>query len=994
MILVPIVSILCTLIYLYFAKFAIKTTSKMQKVHFGGAFFVFGGSFLLQVVFGILYYGHGTDMNCFSAWSDMVYTGGFYNFYRSDAFTDYPPGYMYVLYVVGFLRSIFGNSGIIVKLPAICCNILIGIWAYVQARKRFSEKSALVLGGFLAFSPVLILNSALWGQVDSVYTLFLVLCILLLYEKKLISAYFVFAIAIFIKPQALIYTPVLLLAIWENVIKNFDFKNFLRHLIYGIFAILLIVVLSIPFGVEETITQYIKTLSSYSYATVNAFNLYGAFGLNWHGLTGFLSFAGYFFIFALVMFLVYLYIRGRKNWFLMAGILAFGVYMLSVKMHERYAFPAVVFFLFAYLKNHEKSNLLMFILTSFSQLVNTAWVLFIYEQNINYYARSPFIIIFSIVNLIILGIMIFTAVMQKSVSEKFEKIENEKAHEPVRFKSRTLPSLSKKDFILITILTVGYAVLSFINLGSLSAPETYIDVAKETVTVDFADSQYVQKIAVYPSCNDINEQRTLSISYTFESGETETKVLTDLSVFAWNYIDFDKDIKSLSFSSDHERLMLMEAAVFSNEGIIPIKADNNLFDEQELVPERKTYKNSTYFDEIYHARTGYEFLHGFNVYEWTHPPLGKVFISLGIKLFGMNTFGWRFMGNLFGILMVPVMYIFAKKLFKKTHLAFFTCLIFTFDFMHFVQTRIATIDVYVTLFIMLMYLFMYRFYQSSIYDKPLSKTVLPLIFTGIAFGLGTASKWTAIYACCGIALIFFMKMFRMYNEYHYINELPFMSKFIKICAVCVGAFIIVPVIIYALSYIPYLKTENTDGIRTIIQNQKDIFMYHSRTVLSSEHPFSSKWFTWPVMYRPIWYYSGQVSDKIKEGISAFGNPAVWWIGIPALLYNVYLAVVKGDRKATFLIIGYLACLLPWVPVGRTTYIYHYFPCVPFVCLMIGNCFEKFYHKNPKAEKKVYAAYAIVVIALFVFFYPVLSGMAINADYVQRALEWFNSWIFI
>lgn len=991
MVLVPVVSLLCTLIYFYFAQFAIKSAPNIQKTHIGGVLLVFGGSFLLQAVLGMLYYGHSTDMNCFSAWSDMVYTGGFYNFYRSDAFTDYPPGYMYVLYVLGFLRSIIGNSSLILKLPAICCNIALGIAAYILAKKRFSEKSALVLGGFLAFSPVLILNSALWGQVDSVYTLFLVLCILLIYEKKLIPSYFVFALAIFIKPQALIYTPVLLFAIWENVIRKFELKRFMLHLLCGILAISSIIILSIPFGIEETINQYIATLSSYKHATVNAFNLYGALGLNWYNLNTILSIIGYVFIFALVAFLVYLYIRGQRNSFFMAGILAFGVYMLSVKMHERYAFPAVVFFLFAFLKKPQKSSLLMFILTSFSQLVNTAWILFVYEKDINYYARSPFVIVFSIINLLIFGVLIYIALKQKDKTDEFEE---ESLPLLRRFRSRALPSLSKKDIVLICVLTIGYGVLSFINLGSLSAPETYIDVAKETVTVDFPDNQYVQKIAVYPSCNDINETRTLILSYTLENGESETKTLTDLSVFAWNYIDFDKEITSVSFSSDYERLMLMEAAVFSEEGVIPVSSDNNLFDEQHLVPERKTYKNSTYFDEIYHARTGYEFLHGFNVYEWTHPPLGKVFISLGIKLFGMNTFGWRFIGNLFGILMIPVMYIFAKKLFRKTHLAFFTSLIFTFDFMHFVQTRIATIDVYVTFFIMLMYLFMYKFYQSSIYDKPLSKIALPLLLTGISFGFGTASKWTAIYACCGIALIFFMKMYQMYDEYYCLRELPFASKFTKICTLCVGAFIIVPAIIYVLSYIPYLSTENTDGIKTIIDNQRDIFIYHSRTVLDSEHPFSSEWYKWPIMYRPIWYYSGEVTQTIKEGISAFGNPAVWWLGIPALLYNVYLAFGKGDRKAVYLVIGYLACLLPWVPVERTTYIYHYFPCVPFVCLMIGHCFERIYYKNPKLEKKVFAIYAIVVIGLFVFFYPVLSGAPINEEYVHRALEWFDSWIFI
>ena len=75
-----------------------------------------------------------------------------------------------------------------------------------------------------------------------------------------------------------------------------------------------------------------------------------------------------------------------------------------------------------------------------------------------------------------------------------------------------------------------------------------------------------------------------------------------------------------------------------------------------------------------------------SVYEWTHPPLGKVFIGLGILIFGMVPFGWRIVGTVFGIFMIPIIYIFAKRMLKKSWLALAVCLLFTFDFMHFAQT--------------------------------------------------------------------------------------------------------------------------------------------------------------------------------------------------------------------------------------------------------------------------------------------------------------------
>ena len=165
----------------------------------------------------------------------------------------------------------------------------------------------------------------------------------------------------------------------------------------------------------------------------------------------------------------------------------------------------------------------------------------------------------------------------------------------------------------------------------------------------------------------------------------------------------------------------------------PLNADAypTLFDESDLYPERYSFRNSMYFDEIYHARTAYEFLHGLPTYENTHPPLGKIFIALGVAIFGMNPFGWRIMGTLFGIAMLPFIYLLGKKMTRNTPAAALACFLFAFDFMHFTQTRIATIDVYITFFVIAMYYFMYYYCSMSFYDTPLYKTFVPLGLCGI-----------------------------------------------------------------------------------------------------------------------------------------------------------------------------------------------------------------------------------------------------------------------
>ena len=412
-----------------------------------------------------------------------------------------------------------------------------------------------------------------------------------------------------------------------------------------------------------------------------------------------------------------------------------------------------------------------------------------------------------------------------------------------------------------------------------------------------------------------------------------------------------------------------------------------LTDEQDMLPKRVNFRNSTYFDEIYHARTAYDFTEGKDVYEWTHPPLGKVLIAIGIKLFGMTPFGLRIVGTVFGVLMIFVMYVLAKKIFKESFIASVCTIMLTFDFMHFTQSRIATIDVYVTFFIMLMYLFMYKYYVLNFNSVSLKKSFKPLLFAGISFGLGAAVKWTAIYACVGLAVIFFMTVARRFRK----NKEEFWSWFIKTALFCVLAFIIIPVIIYCISYIPYMNAENDFSFSAIWENQKDMLTYHGKTVVGSTHPYSSKWFSWPVIYRPMWYYDGDLTDTVKEGISAFGNPVVWWLGIPSVIFSLYFAILKRSKKAWFLIIGYLSCLLPWVFVERTTYIYHYFPCVIFSILMTCYCINKL---DVKYKRYIGGTVSVSVVILFLLFYPVLSGQAVSTVYVSEVLRWFESWVLI
>lgn len=289
------------------------------------------------------------------------------------------------------------------------------------------------------------------------------------------------------------------------------------------------------------------------------------------------------------------------------------------------------------------------------------------------------------------------------------------------------------DYACILVILSLYSLFALRDLGSLQAPSSLLPLtAGESIVLEF-DRDAARDLREFAYYIAPGHKRSFLLSAGDESGAfRQTGEITLNNVFTWQKADLTAlppGTARLSLTLADGRASLLELVFLDGAGNIltPVNAGDYpaLFDEQHLYPEEISFRNSMYFDEIYHARTAYEFLNGLTAYETTHPPLGKLFIAAGVAVFGMNPFGWRIAGTLFGIAMVPLVYLFARKLTDNTPLAALACFLFSFDFMHFTQTRLATIDVYITFFVILMYYFMYRYACLSFYDTPWGKPSCP-----------------------------------------------------------------------------------------------------------------------------------------------------------------------------------------------------------------------------------------------------------------------------
>lgn len=545
--------------------------------------------------------------------------------------------------------------------------------------------------------------------------------------------------------------------------------------------------------------------------------------------------------------------------------------------------------------------------------------------------------------------------------------------------------LTRRDAAAMLAITAVYAVCAFTGLGDTQGIESFHRFESgESVIIDLGSVRKIDSVMIYSGLNTGEVGIELSEDgYVWEdAGSFEQSYV---SLFKWNEVELFSEAE---YSVRYIRLTavgnvwLGEVAVRSDgENIGQCDAAPELFDEQDVIPEYSHYTNSSYFDEIYHARTAYENIQGVYPYEVSHPPLGKLIIAIGIRLFGMTPFGWRFSGTLFGVLMLPVMYIFAKRMFRSGSVAVCATAIFATDFMHFTQTRIATIDTYAVFFILLMYLFMYLFISGG------KKRHLAL--SGVFFGIGSACKWTCLYAGAGLAIIWLIYWLQRFE----------LRAFLKNCAFCIVFFIIIPAAVYYVSYYPYGLASGMQGpgmllsrdyAQLVIDNQKFMFSYHS--AVSAEHPYSSRWWQWLINERPILYYLKYFDDGTRSSFGAFLNPVLCWGGLAALVICAVYAVKRRDNTSAFIVIGYLAQLLPWVFITRTTFEYHYFPASVFLVLAICRVLALI-RCNVKGWRFNLYGLCLLSCALFVMFYPALTGVRVSSALASGLLKWLPSWPF-
>jgi dolichyl-phosphate-mannose-protein mannosyltransferase len=553
--------------------------------------------------------------------------------------------------------------------------------------------------------------------------------------------------------------------------------------------------------------------------------------------------------------------------------------------------------------------------------------------------------------------------------------------------------INKRDSLTIAVLCIIFFSVAIWNLGLTQGPLTnWQTTENKTFYINLGKPESVGTVYFLVKNGSANVQ-----VYTGSPGNWSNSgsLAIPNSYYSWSEVNVNSGTQYVRFEFEQASIEVAEMAVLSQDNQrVAITAINSegasdpnlskLADEQGLVQCPPTYMSETFFDEIYFVRTAENYLQLQHPYEWTHPPLGKLIIASGISVFGYNPFGWRVMGVVFATFMIPLIYILGKKLFGTWIGAFASAFLLTFDFMHFTMARMATVDTYVVLFSLASQLF-FLIYLKDVLKNGWKAPVQPLFLAVLFFALGFSTKWFVLYGFAGqLAILAVLRLKEVAKLKKSLSDK--INAFFDHPYFRIVECLLVAVLVYFLIYIPDLLAGRS--VIDVLGLQGGMYNYHA--TLTATHAFSSSWWSWPLMLKPVWLYVSYLPLSMKSTIVLLGNPAVWWAGFAFIILAVERAVRKRDLACMFIATFFFFQWIPYALISRVTFLYHFYVNVPFLCLASAYFLSKYW--STKWGKVAAVAYFASVVVVFGIFYSVISGAPASTSWID-SLKWLNGWSF-
>ncbi|MGZ8601410.1 MAG: hypothetical protein ACXWXN_02700, partial [Actinomycetota bacterium] len=293
---------------------------------------------------------------------------------------------------------------------------------------------------------------------------------------------------------------------------------------------------------------------------------------------------------------------------------------------------------------------------------------------------------------------------------------------------------------------------------------------------------------------------------------------------------------------------------------------------------------------------------------------------------------------------------------------------------------------------------------------------------GAALGAATAVKWSGAMAIpAAVLLTYVWETTRRHRGSTsrgraFARTLGFESLGV------VTAFALVPLAVYALTWIPWFVHYDL-SLSTWLEQHRDMWEYHRNLramvldpdtdTFTPTHAYYSKAWTWIPMLRPVNYFVEDLGPDIRQ-ILAIGNPVLFWGTMWTIPYCAWAWWRKRDWKPGFIVVAFAGLYLPWFLVARPQFLFYALPLTPFMALAgvytmrdlaaahlvirdheTGEVAADPDTGGPAVSKrKPYLpfvwGYFAAAVGLFLWMWPILTASRIS-DTMWKARVWFRGW---
>lgn len=416
-----------------------------------------------------------------------------------------------------------------------------------------------------------------------------------------------------------------------------------------------------------------------------------------------------------------------------------------------------------------------------------------------------------------------------------------------------------------------------------------------------------------------------------------------------------------------------------------------------LALNRLTIPSKPFFDEVHYLPAARAILALSQPLNTEHPLLGKELIALGIALLGDGPLGWRLPATL---ATTAGLFAMMRAVWWTTRSAAATLLTGAFlatDFTLLVTARIAMLDAFMLGFAAIALWLCARAVARPAPNSTASAR-RDLALAGIALGASLASKWSGVTLLMLPGLAFAVARFvalegRRSSWLITREAAPIPGISLLEAALWLG---LLPLAVYFATFAPALMYD----IGPIPLSDLPALQMRMASLQSSVvqgHPYQSQWWQWVSNLRPIWYLYEQ-ADGAQRGVLLLGNPLTMLAGLPALaLCAVWgapgrLGAEVAPRLRTGMLacaIGYAASLGLWLFADKPIqFYYHYLLPSLFLCAALSMVLAHYWENGRRWPALATLGGAL---ALFGWFYPILTAGALAGEQSFLDYAWLGSW---